>query len=90
PVAPLDVSYPQRAFDADQQGYVVVEFTLDAKGRASDAKAIESSPARVFDDAALQAVKHGRFDASALGDSGAPRRARIRIAFKPAAKQPAE
>jgi TonB family protein len=90
PVAPLDVTYPQRAFDAGQQGYVVVEFTLDAKGHASDPRIVESSPARVFDDAALQAIRHGRFDTSELGESGASRRARLRIAFKPAAQQPTE
>jgi TonB family protein len=89
-LAPLDVAYPQRAFDAGQQGYVIVEFTLDARGHASDPEIVESNPAKVFDDAALQAVKHGHFDSSELGESGASRRARLRIAFKAAAKQPAE
>jgi TonB family protein len=90
PMVPLNVTYPQRAFDAGQQGYVIVEFTLDAKGRASDGKVIESNPSRVFDDAALQAVTHGRFDASALGAAGVAQRARIRIAFQPMAKQSAQ
>jgi TonB family protein len=87
---PLDVTYPLRAFDAGQSGYVIVEFTLDSKGRASDAKVIESNPARTFDDAALQAVRHGRFDATALADSGRSQRARIRIAFQPLARQPGQ
>jgi TonB family protein len=90
PAAPLQVDFPQRAFDAGRQGYVIVEFTLDAKGRASDAKVIESSPPTIFDDAAIQAVRRGRFDTSELGASGASRRARLRIAFKPAAKLPGE
>ena len=90
PLAPLDVTYPQRAFDAGQQGYVVVEFTLDSKGRASNAKVIESKPARIFDTAALDAVGRGRFDTSVLGTSTAAQRARIRIAFQPQPKQSAE
>lgn len=90
PLTPLEVAYPQRAFDAGQQGYVIVEFTLDAKGHASDPKVIESQPPRVFDGAAMQAVRHGYFDTSELGESGAARRARLRIAFKPIAKPPAE
>jgi periplasmic protein TonB len=90
PITPLEVAYPQRAFDAGQQGYVIVEFTLDAKGHASDPKVIESQPPRVFDGAALQAVRHGYFDTSELGESGASRRARLRIAFKPVAKAPGE
>jgi len=90
PAAPLAVDFPQRAFDTGQQGYVVVEFTLDAKGHATNLKVVESTPPKVFDEAALQAVRRGRFDTSELGESGAARRARLRIAFKPAAKQPAE
>ena len=84
PLAPLAVSYPQRAIDAGQRGYVVVEFTLDGRGRASEPKVVESNPLKVFDDAALQAVKRGRYDTSVLGESGQPQRARLRIAFRPA------
>jgi TonB family protein len=83
PVAPLDVSYPQRAFEAGQKGYVIVEFTLDATGRATNAHVVESSPPAVFDAAALQAVRRGRFDPSALGVPAKPQRARLRISFKP-------
>lgn len=90
PLAPLDVDYPQREFDAGRQGYVIVEFTLDANGRASDAKVVESKPERVFDDAALQAVRRGRFRTNELGDSGMSRRARLRITFQPLARHSAE
>ena len=83
PVSPLDVAYPQRAFEARQEGYVIVEFTLDAKGHASSPKVIESNPVNLFDDAAIQAVRRGHFDTSELGESGASQRARLRIAFKP-------
>ena len=83
PVAPLNALYPQRALDAGQQGFVIVEFTLNVKGRASDPKVVESSPPAVFDAAALLAVKRGRYDTSGLGASGNPRRARLRITFRP-------
>jgi protein TonB len=82
PLAPLEVSYPQRALDAHQQGYVVVEFTLNADGHASEPRVVESSPPSVFDSAALQAVRHGRFDAGVLGRPAQPQRARLRISFK--------
>jgi len=90
PLAPLNVVYPQRALDLGQQGYVIVEFTLDSKGRASDPKIIESSPPKIFDGAAMQAIARGRFDASELGPKGESQRARIRIAFKPVPKQSGE
>lgn len=82
PLAPLKVLYPQAAFDAGQQGYVIVEFTLDAGGRASNAKVIDSEPATTFDNAALQAVRHGRFVGRGSDPSDTPQRARIRIVFK--------
>jgi protein TonB len=74
--------YPQQAFDAGVHGYVIIEFMLNAKGNALDPKVVESDPARVFDAAALQAVRSGRYDASLLADPAKAQRARIRISFK--------
>jgi TonB family protein len=82
PVTPLSAAFPQRALDAGQHGYVIVEFTLNAKGRASELKVVEASLPGVFDASAMQAVKSGRYDTTALGASGQPRRARLRVAFK--------
>ncbi|MDE2251918.1 MAG: energy transducer TonB, partial [Gammaproteobacteria bacterium] len=81
-LVPLTAAYPQQAFDAGVHGYVIVEFMLNGKGKALDPKVIESDPARVFDAAALQAVRSGRYDASVLADLARPQRARIRISFK--------
>ena len=81
-LAPLAVSYPQRALEAGQQGYVIVEFTLAADGHAGNARVVESSPPAIFDAAALQAVRRGRFDTSALGSPAKPRLARLRISFR--------
>jgi TonB family protein len=81
-LTPLAAAYPQQAFDAGVHGYVIVEFMLNAKGKALDPRVIEAEPARVFDAAALQAVRSGRYDASVLADPAKPQRARIRISFK--------
>ena len=82
PTAPLAVIYPQRALDSNQQGYVIVEFTLNTNGRAGKPRVVESSPPAVFDGAALQAIRRGRFDTSALSVPGKPQRARLRISFR--------
>jgi len=82
PTRALDAIYPPRALKLGQQGRVVVEFTLDAKGRASEATVVEASLPGVFDAAALQAVRGGRYDTAALGSSGLPRRARLLVSFK--------
>jgi len=81
-LAPITVAYPQKAFEAGVHGYVIVEFMLNAKGKALEPKVIEAEPTKVFDAAALQAVRSGRYDASALADRAKPQRARIRISFK--------
>jgi TonB family protein len=81
-VTPITVAYPQQALDTGEHGYVIVEFMLNASGRALDPRVVEAVPARVFDYAALQAVRSGRYDASMLADPARPLRARIRISFK--------
>ncbi len=83
PTRALNAIFPPKALEHGQQGRVVVEFTLDRKGRASEAKVVEASPPGVFDAAALLAVRSGRYDTAALGSSGLPRRARLLVSFKP-------
>jgi len=85
PARALNVVYPAKAADAGQQGYVIVEFLLNANGSATNASVIESQPAAVFDKAATDAVLRGRFDTSVLNEDRQPRRARIKVTFKPSA-----
>ena len=82
PVAPISVAFPQQAYDAGQHGYVIVEFMLNPKGKALEPHVVEADPSRIFDAAAMQAVRSGRYDTSALTDPGKAQRARIRISFK--------
>jgi TonB family protein len=82
PSKPLDVEYPKEALEKKLIGYVIVEFTLSPSGTASELKVVEASPVGVFNDAALAAVGHGRYDTQALGPTPKPQRARIRISFK--------
>jgi TonB family protein len=83
PLRALNVTYPARASEIGQQGFVIVEFTLRADGSAADVGVAEASPAGVFDRAATDAVSRGRYDIAALGDSKQPRRARLKVTFKP-------
>ncbi len=54
-------SYPIEAARNQTSGYAVVEFTVEPDGSVSDAHIVDSSPRRVFDNAAIQAVKRSRF-----------------------------
>jgi TonB family protein len=83
PLKPLAAVYPPLALESRQAGYVIVEFMLDSKGRASKTTVVESSPPGIFDAAAKAAVSGGRYDTSALGGADQTRRTRIRITFKP-------
>ncbi|HWW21764.1 MAG TPA: energy transducer TonB [Steroidobacteraceae bacterium] len=82
PTTPLRVVYPSAAADNRVQGYVIVEFMLQADGRPAQPSIAESNPARIFDAAAIDAVMGAKYDTSKLTDKQ-PRRARVRLTFKP-------
>lgn len=54
--------YPEQALDDQVSGSVEVGFTVDLAGRPRDIRVIESTPPRVFDRAALNAVSHWRYE----------------------------
>ena len=82
PLKALSAAYPEQAYNAHIHGYVIVEFLLSPKGKAVDAHVVEADPVKTFDAAALEAVRSGRYDTSALADPSTAQRARIRISFK--------
>ena len=53
--------YPPRALEREQEGLVVVEFTVGADGRVKDAVVVSSQPRGVFDNAALNALERRRY-----------------------------
>jgi SWI/SNF-related matrix-associated actin-dependent regulator 1 of chromatin subfamily A len=82
PTTPLKVVYPSAAADNRVQGYAIVEFMLQADGRPSQPTIVESNPAHIFDSAAIEAVMGAKYDTSKLIEKN-PRRARVRLTFKP-------
>lgn len=53
--------YPPEALRDGRQGEVVVEFTVNPDGSVSNPRVVRSDPPRVFDRAALSAVRRWRF-----------------------------
>ena len=53
--------YPLAAARNQTSGYAVVEFTVTATGSVANVHVVDSSPRRVFDQAAIQAVEHSEF-----------------------------
>jgi TonB family protein len=82
PTHPLEVDYPKIALELNRSGYVVVEFMLNPDGTPGSPTVIESSPPKVFDYEAVEAVKRARFVTTGLADPTKPQRARVKINFK--------
>lgn len=55
--------YPRAALNSGIQGRVVVEFTLDDEGRVSHPSIAEAIPAGVFDQSAMDALRHWKYAA---------------------------
>ena len=53
--------YPPGALTQRVSGSVTLEFTVDARGDTRDIHVLESTPTGVFDQAAINAVKHWRY-----------------------------
>ena len=71
-------TYPTDALRASLQGEVQVEFTVSPDGSVSDARVVRADPPRVFDRAAVAAVRRWRFEPIAE-----PVTTRRTIAFTP-------
>lgn len=61
PIVKVQPVYPRHALARNLEGYVLVEFTIDALGRVVDVRVIEASPPGVFERAALQAAQRFRY-----------------------------
>ena len=64
-VAPI---FPREAAARNIEGFVTVEFTVTKFGRTEDIVVVESSPAEIFDLAAVQAAR--RFKYAGKGEKG--------------------
>jgi protein TonB len=75
--------YPKDALKRDIGGEVRVRLTLDADGKVKSAEVVNSSPADVFDRAALDAVRRWRFKPLAAGNPDFEATVVTSIVFRP-------
>lgn len=78
----LDVQYPARALQAGVEGWVVVGYVVGADGAVTNAKVLNSGPARVFDAAATRAVSHLRYQPVVKGGKAIAVGTEVRIVFR--------
>lgn len=67
--------YPRKAVRSGKEGWVKIEFTITEQGAVVDPKVIASKPRRIFDRAALKAIRKWRFRPKIIDGKAIPRRA---------------
>ena len=75
-------AYPPEAVRAHKDGWVQVEFTVDANGQVTDAKVANADPPRLFNTAALDAVRRWTFKPRMENGKAVEERMSRRIEFK--------
>jgi TonB family protein len=73
--------YPRRAEQNGTEGWVELEFTVSETGSVKDVAILNSSPARVFDQAAAGALAQWRYKPIMRDSKPTAQRARVRIRF---------
>ncbi len=81
PFRQFDPAYPQDALRNGIEGYVTLAFTVNAKGRVYDIQIIDSKPKRVFDKAAIRAIKLWQFKPAISNGIAIDARAEQTISF---------
>ncbi len=74
--------YPDTALAQRIAGSVTVEYTVDTNGETRDIHVVEATPPRVFDQAAINAVKHWRFAPLLVNGAAVEVPARTRMRFE--------
>lgn len=75
-------AYPPEAVRARKDGWVQVEFTVDPNGQVTDAKVANADPPRMFNTAALDAVRRWTFKPRMENGKAVEERMSRRIEFK--------
>lgn len=82
PVVQLRPQYPPQARLRQQEGYVTVEFVVNADGSVDAPTVIYAHPSDIFDQAALRAVARWRFSPGMRGGEAVAVRVRQRVEFR--------
>lgn len=75
--------YPKKALNKCIEGHVLVRFVIATDGTTKDIEVLGSRPERIFDKAAVEAVKKWRFEPRVLNGMPVQREATQRLIFEP-------
>src|SRR5690606_26972105 len=74
--------YPEAARKRGVEGWVELAFTVQPNGTVEEIEVRNASPADVFDDAAMRAVRQWRFEPVVRGAERVTQRAMVRLKFE--------
>ena len=62
PINKMKLVYPRRALQRGIEGYVTLQFTITSAGTVSDIEVVEAKPSKIFNKAAMKAVKKLKYE----------------------------
>ena len=74
--------YPPNALKQSISGAVTLEYTVDTRGATRDIHVVEAAPPGVFDQAAINAVKHWRYAPMIVNGAAVAVPVRTRVRFE--------
>jgi len=77
----VDPAYPAAALRARIEGWVELEFTVNAQGRTTDIEVVDAEPRGVFDAAAAEAVAAWRYRPRRVNGQDVPQRSSVTLRF---------
>ena len=83
PLVRVEPQYPMRAAQRQIEGWVELQFTISAAGTVKDPVVTASKPRKIFDKAALQAVRKWKYNAKVENGRPVERPGiRVRLTFQ--------
>lgn len=82
PLVRIAPTYPSRAARLGIEGWVKMEVVINNKGGVDSARVLESMPERIFNRAAIKAIKRWRFRPKIVAGKAVSRTAQQQINFK--------
>jgi len=87
PLVRIQPRYPPQAARRKLSGYAIVEFTIRPDGTVTKPKVVAAEPKRVFDAAALRAIKRWKFKPKLVGGKAVVQYASQKFNFQPTTRR---
>ena len=73
--------YPIRASERGIEGWVVLEFTITETGTVRNPKVMDAKPKRIFDRAAIQAIRKWKYRPRVIDGVAVERTEEVKLTF---------